>query len=207
MKCQRRLKLPPNISVSQSIASGHNPEEKENRKVYVNISKHVSNHLNRRDETMRNYFTLSHPGYTYPLAEDSGRRRLVLSLRPTCCSSISGHQEGKFWPVSNGICVGKGHLLWGAGRAPPHSCQSTANQSYERHKTVRKIVCRNPSRREQSCAMDCVSLPVEWFGGKNRNNGLIFSGLRALPCFYHNGSLNLPRQMGTGCGILQSSFP
>ena len=131
-------------------------------------------------------------------------RRLVLSLHPACISSISGHWEGKFWPISNCICLGKGHLLWGAVRAPPHSCRNTANPSYERHKAVRKIVCRNPSRKEQICATDGLSLLAEWFGGEKRNNGLVFGGLRSLPCLYHNGSLNLPSQMGTGCAILQS---
>lgn len=144
--------------------------------------------------------------YTH-LQKRVGRRSLVLSLCPTHSSSISGHWEGKFWTISNCICLGKGHLSWGAGRAPPHSQWSTANPSYERHKTVRKIVCRIPSRREQICATDGVSLLAESFGGKKRNNGLVFGGLRALPCFYHNGSLNLPSQMGTGYGILQSSSP
>lgn len=34
------------------------------------------------------------------------------------------------------------------------------------------------------------------FSGEKRNNGLVFGGFKALPCFYYNSSLNLPSQMG-----------
>lgn len=128
------------------------------------------------------------------------RRRLVLSLCSTHSSSISGHWEGKFWPVSNCICLEKGWLSWGVGEHHP----TAAGAQLPRVTRDIKIICRNPLRREQICATDGASCTIQ---GYKRNNGLIFSGLRALPCFCHNGSINLPSQMGTGYGILQSSSP
>lgn len=75
------------------------------------------------------------------------------------------HWEDKIWPISSCICFGKGHIYRG-GWGEHHSTAATAklNPSYERRKTVRKIVCRNPSRRA-ICATDGVSLLVEWLGG------------------------------------------
>lgn len=87
VKCQRRFSSPSNISVSQSTASEHSLEEEENRKVWVSISKHVSQTLHGRDVTMRIYFILSQPSHIQTLAEEDGKEEEV-DAQPLPCPQL-----------------------------------------------------------------------------------------------------------------------
>lgn len=76
-----------------------------------------------------------------------------------------------------------------------HSCWSTANTSYERHRKRQKNCLQKHLKEKTDLCNWWYEFSCWMIFWKKRNNGLVFSGFKALPCFY-NSSLNLPSQMG-----------
>lgn len=134
------------------------------------------------------------------------RKRLMLSLCPTRSSFISGHTEKiRSDLLVTASALEKGVYCGGWGEHHPAAATAQLTWVMRDIKLSEKSSAETLQGESNLCSWWCEFASRMTCRREKGNNGLVFSGLRALPCFCHNGSLNLPSQMGTGCGIFQSS--
>lgn len=140
--------------------------------MFVNISKHASQKLYCDCEKLFHSFPSALHIYTSreegERREWEGRAQCSASTLPTAFPFQAIERQSSDILVIKAAQEKGFHCRGGENITPQLPAHS---QSYERRKSVRKIACRNPSRRKQICAADGVSLLAKQLRGRKRNNG------------------------------------